>query len=220
MNYPVSFKDIINQRFGRLVVIRDSGQRKAGQVMWECRCDCGGTKITYGYLLRSGGTSSCGCLSIEKTRARSLKHGRAVGRISKTYWAWARMISRCTNPRNRIAKYYIGRGISVCAKWRFSFPEFLQDMGECPPGKSLDRINNDGNYEPVNCRWATQAEQMANVRSNRGITYNGETKILAQIARETGIARETIAWRLNRGWSIETAISAKPRKRAKIEASA
>ena len=132
--------------------------------------------------------------------------------ISKTpeYRAWYAMIARCYDTRSCIYKYYGGRGITVCAEWRTSFMAFFEYMGERPtPKHSLDRINNDGNYEPDNCRWATWAEQASNRRHCRYkglVEYNGERRGIAEWARIVGMRPATLATRLRHGWSIHNAL--------------
>lgn len=121
------------------------------------------------------------------------------------YVAWQLMHDRCINPKNEAYHRYGGRGIRVCERWN-DYALFFADMGERPEGLTLDRIDNDGNYEPSNCRWATRKEQMRNVSYNRRITVQGVTKTLAEWAELSGIKREKISWRLRRGWAPERAI--------------
>jgi len=119
-----------------------------------------------GTTLRNGMTRSCGCLATELKRERATTHGHATTRTTPTYNSWAQISQRCENKNNAAFNNYGGRGITVCARWRV-FENFLADMGERPLGCSLDRVNNDGNYEPVNCRWATRLEQARNRRPRR-----------------------------------------------------
>jgi hypothetical protein len=129
----------------------------------------------------------------------------ASGKIgnSPTYKSWSHMLSRCQNPKTRSYPDYGGRGIAVCDRWQ-SFEAFLEDMGEAPPGMTIERIENHKGYEPGNCRWATRAEQNRNTRQNRMLTYKGETKCLMEWSRITGIHFQTLIRRLER-WSVEKA---------------
>lgn len=120
--------------------------------------------------------------------------------------AWGQMIARCYDPKNHKYKSYGARGIRVCDRW-ICYRLFMEDMGERPQGKTLDRINNDGDYSPDNCRWATYSDQSQNRRDNNNITFNGQTKCLTEWERITGIYRKTIHKRLNSGWSIEDALT-------------
>lgn len=123
-----------------------------------------------------------------------------------TYQTWQDMRQRCSNPDNHNFKNYGARGITICERWA-TFVGFVADMGERPTGKSLDRINNDGNYEPSNCRWATRKEQRDNQRTCRVISYNGQTDILSNWAKRIGIQRATLAYRLDHGWPLSRAMS-------------
>lgn len=157
---PHNFVDLTGRQFGRLTVLRYAGSVNR-KTRWECVCSCGVIKnITYQNLMR-GHTKSCGCLHIDELKART-KHG---GRHTTEYNAWCGMRQRCTNPRTVRWKDYGGRGIKVCAEWMHDFAAFLRDVGHRPSSDhTLDRINNDGNYEPGNVRWATRSEQSINRR--------------------------------------------------------
>ena len=122
------------------------------------------------------------------------------------YWTWAGMWQRCTNPKGPSYKNYGGRGIRVCQRWK-SFQVFLADMGPRPPGMSLDRINNDGNYEPSNCRWTTQREQVRNRRFAKKITHDGETLHVSEWEARLGLAQGAIWHRLKRGWTVSRALT-------------
>lgn len=132
-----------------------------------------------------------------------------------TYQSWQAMLKRCTNPNHIFYKYYGGIGIKVCERWR-KFENFLADMGERPADRSLDRINNDGNYEPGNCRWATRKEQGRNTRANKFITFRGETLCLEEWALRTGLGKYVLSHRLSTGkWSIEKALTTPLMKKLK-----
>lgn len=138
-----------------------------------------------------------------------MKHGfRRRGSRTPEYACWESMIQRCTDPNFEAYHNYGGRGIKVCERWRYSFENFLADMGPRPEGKTLDRIDDDGDYEPGNCRWATWIEQGNNRRTNKVLEYRGIRKTIAEWARETGLSYETIRSRLNHGWSVERALTA------------
>ena len=160
--------DITGQRFGRLVVVCRSelkskdGSNSSRKRHWECKCDCGKACRVAARGLRCGRVKSCGCLRRDATGKRFSKHGQSR---TPEYRAWRGMKARCTNPNGHKFKDYGGRGIAICERWQHSFEGFLADMGPRPSSEhSLDRIDNNGNYEPGNCRWATRLQQMQNQR--------------------------------------------------------
>ena len=157
-----AFKDITGQRFGRLVALRFVG-KQGKQSMWACLCDCGAeTAGTISNLGRS--VTSCGCLHREKTATLNFKHGHTPrGARTSIYARWGAMMNRCSNPTDLNWRHYGGRGIKVCERWH-NFQDFLADMGEPPPGLTLDRIDNDRDYSNDNCRWVTMKDQAANRR--------------------------------------------------------
>lgn len=192
--------DLTGLRFSRLYVQGKTSRPpkiKSQKIYYRCLCDCGKETVVMSSDLRSGHTRSCGCLQAERTSTANLKHGHSMGtgKNSPTYRSWFAMKSRCTNPNNIGYEDYGGRGITVCDRW-LEFVNFLEDMGEKPKGKSLDRIDNDGNYEPGNCRWADNITQANNTRKNRYLTHNGRTQSLSEWARELGFHRETLRKRL------------------------
>lgn len=174
-------------RFGRLVVTQDYRRPRAHDRI-AVRCDCGAVKsVMLGNLLRN--TRSCGCLvgdlNAERGRARATHGHCRNGRSTRTYDTWTGILARCTNPNTKGYRNYGGRGIAVCDRW-LDFAAFLADMGERPEGKTLDRINPNGGYEPGNCRWATPKEQSANTRRARGLKGNPTVR---EMLDEAGVPR-------------------------------
>lgn len=162
--------NLIGKIFGRLRVIGYAGKNKRRQTLWNCVCNCGEKPIVLSYSLRSGRTVSCGCFIRELLLQKSTSHGHArQGKETPEYRAWQHAKSRCFNPRVWNYEEYGGRGITMSEDWKNSFENFLKDMGPRPSNNySLDRYpNNDGNYEPGNCRWATSSEQAFNRRKAR-----------------------------------------------------
>lgn len=159
--------DLTGKRFGRLTVISFVELHKKNRSsVWQCKCDCGVEKNITSIRLLHTRTLSCGCLRASQNPTLRLIHGET--KKTKEYRAWRNMKARCLNPQEQDRKLYKDRGITVCERWMHSFPNFLQDMGRAPsPKHSIDRINNDGNYEPSNCRWATAVEQANNKRNNK-----------------------------------------------------
>ncbi len=135
------------------------------EAFWLCKCRCGTMKVVRGSTVRNGVSKSCGCLAREEARQRERTHGHtAGGEISPEYQSWKAMKERCYNPNHVRYADYGGRGILVCARWKNSFENFFEDMGERPEGESLDRINPNAGYSPSNCRWATDKQQNFNRR--------------------------------------------------------
>lgn len=203
-------KHTIGTRFGRLIIIARSGTQI------ECLCDCGKKTIVYLSNLCTGHTQSCGCFRIEKTIARTYKHGFAQKSKNKktdpTYQCWTGMIKRCYNSKCKDYPNYGQRGVVVSDEWRYSFATFLADMGEKPRDLTIERKDNSGPYSKENCYWATRKEQNRNTRQNRFITYRGKTQVLAAWAEELGIHHVTIIRRLAQGLSVTQALSKNPTK--------
>lgn len=187
----------VGARFGWQEVIGHV-RGEDNRTMHVVRCCCGTEKKMHRTFLERN--KSCGC---KNHIYKAAKHGMSN---TRTYRQWRSMKLRCTNKKRLDYPSYGGRGIAFCPEWE-SFEAFFDDMGECPDGLQLDRIDNDGNYGPENCRWVTPTENANNRRSNREISLDGERKTLIQWARETGIPRDTLAWRLDAGWSASKALS-------------
>ncbi len=155
-------QEMSGQRFGRLLVDAYEGKTAGGRARWRCSCDCGCSIIVSRGALLQGHSRSCGCLRREVTRKRRTTHGLSH---TREYHIWKGIRKRCLNPKTLTWKYYGGRGIHICPQWS-NFSVFLLDMGPCPSLRhSIDRVNNEGHYEPSNCQWATQREQVANRRN-------------------------------------------------------
>ncbi len=171
---------------------------------WQCVCCCGEVVKTEHYSLLGGKSRSCGCLQREKVAAhrRGRGHGESLhaGNTAE-YRIWCGMIQRCCNPSDRAFKDYGGRGIGVSQEWRNSYECFLANVGRRPsPLHSLDRKNNDGNYEAGNVRWATKTEQSRNCRGNRRLTHDGKTLCIAEWAEVTGLPATVLYLRVYKGW--------------------
>ena len=181
-----SVRDLSGQKFGRLTVIKRHGINKQGHVQWLCQCDCGKTTIVDGTKLTSNWTKSCGCLRNDLTRERigriAYKHGKSN---TKVYKEWSNMKDRCNNPNSQWYHRYGGRGITVYEPWQNNFEAFYDDVSKLPyfdvPGYSLDRINNDGNYDPTNVRWTDEVTQKNNKSNNVRITFNDDTHIVGMV---------------------------------------
>lgn len=191
-------------RFGMMTVIRELDGHKRPDRGWRriflLRCACGKETRVYLEKLRNGLVISCGCAS----RPSMLRHGMYK---TPTYKAWTHMKERCNNPSVPSYPDYGGRGISVDPRWD-QFENFLADMGERPfPKAQLDRIDNNGNYTPTNCRWTTTTVQMRNTRRNHMVILDDEVMCLKDAAKKLGISHPTITWRAKRnGWTIQKAV--------------
>lgn len=212
--------ELTGQKFGRLTVVQRVENDKKGAACWLCKCDCGNEKVVQASQLKSGMTKSCGCLLREVSGARFFVHGLKHTRL---YDVWSSIKARCFNLKNEHYKDYGGRGIKMCDEWKNDFKVFYNwsiangynetaKKYEC----TIDRIDNNKDYAPDNCRWVTQKEQCNNKRNNHLITYNNETHTVMQWAEIIGIEYRILLNRINKyGWSIERAFITPVRKRKK-----
>lgn len=201
--------DLSGQIFGRLTVITEGGRSSNGRVKWLCVCECGNEKEIDNGSLKKGVSTSCGCYNKELLSLRKV-HGAGQ---TVEYKAWSEIKRRCFNQKRNGYESYGGRGITVCERWLNSFEKFLEDMGLRPSKlHSVDRIDNNLNYEPTNCKWSTRAEQNRNTRRNINVTINGETKVLKDWADAFGLEYDKVKNRVRRlNWSIEEALEIKKR---------
>jgi hypothetical protein len=196
-------QDLTGQRFGRLVAIRRV-PRPRHHTFWWCQCDCGGHAIAEASNLRKGCSTSCGCRITERARVLNRTHGRSGTREHRI---WKNCKTRCYNTNNANYPAWGGRGITMCDEWRHDLARFFADMGPCPAGHTLERIDNNGRYEPSNCRWASMREQSNNRRDNHRLTWDGQTHTIREWERLRGFKRSAVRARIHRGWSVERALT-------------
>lgn len=195
--------DMTGQVFGHLTVL--SRVPATGQARWLCACRCGKETIQAGYDLRKGVVKSCGCMKKERLGAYSKTHGMTG---TREYMAWVNMRNRCLRPGVRGYERYGAVGITVCRTWANSFENFFSDMGACPNGHTLDRIDNSKGYDPSNCRWAPLSVQSNNKNRIKVATFNGATKSIAEWCRELNLPHRTIRARIYElGWQPEIALT-------------
>lgn len=205
-----NFQDLTGMVFGKLTVLGYAPPKllktnSTPVFHWWCRCECGVIKPVQGSGMKYGNVRSCGCTSRFK---------RTHGMCKTTeYRAWASMLDRCSESNRKYHVRYAGRGIKVCARWIESFENFLEDMGPKPFNNySIDRIDNDGNYEPGNCRWTDMTTQCRNRSNNRMLTHNGQTRCLSEWSVLNGIPENALRARLSSGWPVDKALETPPKK--------
>lgn len=204
----VNAKDLTGMRFGRLIAMRPTLERRNRHVVWECHCDCGNDKLICSADLLRGLTRSCGCLEKEMRGKHRITHHKSNTRIYRIHNTMKR---RCYEPNFKDFEYYGGRGIKVCDEWLgkdgfISFYKWAMTNGYMDD-LTIDRINTNGNYEPSNCRWITIQEQQKNKRSNHYLTYKGETHTMTEWCEITGMNINTLNSRVNQlGWEAERAL--------------
>lgn len=204
----MAYIEMSGRKFGDLTVIKLSNKKGYENALyWTCKCKCGNIKDILGTSLRKGFSKSCGC-GMSKTQFKRTHYKSGTFE----YLCWLGMKARVKNADGEHGTY-VEKGIIVCDRWNNSFENFLSDIGEAPTKKhTVDRINNKGNYEPGNCRWATRSEQNRNLDSNRIITFNGKTMCVAAWAELLGVHQNLLYNRLSAGWSNEKTLSTPKRK--------
>ncbi len=204
--------ELIGKIFGRLTVLERADNDGHGNIRWKCICECGKETIVTSSHLKSGHTRSCGCLMLDTTSARVTKHG---GRNTRLYRIWAHMKERCLNPNSISYMNYGGCGITVCDEWKRDFKAFHDwaIANGYSDELEVDRIDNDGDYRPENCRWATRKTQANNRRSNRYLEYGGERLTVKEWALKTGISYKILYDRIKSGWSVERVLTEQVRRR-------
>ena len=200
-------ENVAGQKFNHLTAVKPVYAGKYYTRYWVFKCDCGKEVESLLPNVKKGNTKSCGCLRKKVSSELHKTHGMTY---SKEYYAWVHAKMRCYNKKDKEYKRYGARKIEMCEKWKNSFEKFYKDIGEAPEGTSLDRINNNGNYEPENCHWATPKQQANNRRTSHFVEYRGEKLTLAQWSRRTGIHQENIRRRIDDyGWSIHKTLTTK-----------
>lgn len=212
---------VVGARYGRWLVtsqvdLERIRQSQSGKRRWMCQCECGTERAVLEASLKNGTSRSCGCLQIESSVDRHIRHGETLGgRKTVEYKAWQAMLDRCRNAKNSRYDQYGGRGIDVCARWE-KFECFLADMGRRPSAKhSLDRVDNDAGYDADNCRWAIPHEQMTNRSVTRFVQVDGQNVPLATLAKQHGVPANTLRFRILKGWSLQDALTKPVRPKAK-----
>lgn len=194
--------NLLNKRFGKLVVLEECNKRdNFGNKVYKCLCDCGNITYVRGNSLRTGNNRSCGCL-------RGSNHGKTHTRL---YYVWCSIKQRCYNPNNNRYDDWGGRGVTMCEEWRKDFQAFYNWAinNGYDDNLTIDRIDNNKNYEPDNCRWVDRKTQNRNKRNNRNITIDNETHCLKEWCEILNLKYNTISMRLRRGWDVKRALEVK-----------
>lgn len=206
-----NYDDLIGKKFGRLTVLKFSHRTKKNDnrhynVYYECLCDCGNIKLITRSSLIQSHTLSCGCLHKENFKEKFTKHNLSNHRLHRI---WDKIKHRCFNPNSPRYSSYGGRGITMCYEWKNDFKNFYDwsIANGYEDNLTIDRIDNNGNYEPSNCRWATKKVQSTNIRKNHKLTYKGKTLCISEWAEIIGIDKDTLWMRIKRGWSIKRALT-------------
>jgi len=208
--------DLAGKTFGRLTAIEETDQRKNGKVVWLCSCDCGNEILVRGSDLTSFHARSCGCYKRERAIETNQTHGEAGNNRTRLYSVWATMIRRCSD---KTQKNYGGRGIKVCPEWKdfILFRDWAVNHPTYEEGKQIDRIDNDGDYTPENCRWVTHKDNLRNTRRTRWETIDEETKSLAEWCEIYNMPYSVVHQRLSSGWDIVDALTQPVKKNVKTK---
>ena len=206
--------NLVGLKFNRLTVVSRAVVQNPKNSYWNCKCDCGKFKTVRRQHLISGNVRSCGCYAKEVSSKVHTIHGLNG---TRAYVVWHGMISRCYKKSADSYYLYGGRGISVCKRWRESVVNFFKDMGEPKTGMSIERIDNNGDYSPENCKWATLREQMNNKRNNVVLKHKGVSLSMAEWSRKTGIPYSAISGRIRLGWKVKDALTLPVMERVKYK---
>lgn len=193
-------KDLNGRRFGRLQVVSFAGKNERHDFVYNCKCDCGNEKRAVGYHLLSGVVKSCGCLLREWSATFNLRHGMVH---SREYRAWQSAKRRCYSVKSKDFPRYGARGIRMVSRWRNSFSEFFKDMGVCPDGFQLGRIDNDRGYSATNCRWESGSQNCNNKGNNVVLRFGGESRTVTQWAMKLNVPTPTLFSRVYAGWNTK-----------------
>jgi hypothetical protein len=200
--------NLLGKKFGLLTAL-SKGEKKGlnGELYWNFLCECGKFRLASGSAVKQGRLISCGC----SKKAKLTTHGQIN---TRTYRIWAGMVNRCKNPKNNSYKSYGGRGITVTEEWE-KYVNFFSSMGECPAGHSIERIDNNGNYTPMNCEWIPLAKQARNRRSNVYFEWEGQKMTLREVAEKVGISYSCLYQRVRAGHSLANAVTGKLKHKVK-----
>lgn len=195
--------DLTGKKFGKLTAVSQVGINKSGNALWLCKCDCGGETVAINSNLTRGNSTSCGCISREKTIIRNTKYSHSNHQL---YKAWQGIQQRCNDSNCNIYRYYGGKGIKCCERWRDYEAFYSDNILKYKKGLTIDRINTNGDYSPENCRWVSMLIQANNKSNNRIVTAYGYTASLADVCRRFNADYKKTWKRLWRGWKIERAL--------------